>query len=458
MSKIQKGKIAIIDDEKIIRMAYKRDLQRRGYCTETYDSAIKFLPDISRDWPGVLVSDIVMPGMDGFDLVEKVGEVDPDLPVILITGHGDIPTAVKAIKKGAYDFLVKPFSTESLIEVIDRAMEKRRLVMEVRQLRSEINRTSDLSAIIIGRSDSAEQLRRIVQTIAATDSNTLLLGETGTGKDLVARCLHDLSQRNKSRFVAINCGAIPETIIESELFGHEKGAFTGASKRRIGKFEYANGGTIFLDEIESMPLQLQVKLLRVLQERTVERLGANESIPIDVRVIAAAKIDLKKACDEGRFRQDLYYRLNVAPIHIPPLRQRTEDIPLLFQHFVLQACSRYGQTSPPPLSMDLMQKFLSMNWEGNIRELKNEAEKCVLGINNFSYDSAAGQAYSQAGPIKGKPETLSERIMVFEKEMIEQELARQHGNIQKTQKVLGIPRQTLYYKIKKFGLKRKNYI
>lgn len=451
------NKILIIDDEEIVRKAYQNELRGKGYDADTLDSGKKALKLLSDQWPGIVVSDIIMPEMDGITLLKKIKKLDPDLPVVLITGQGDIPMAVRAIQEGAYDFLEKPFETSRFLDVLKRAMEKRRLVMEVRNLRLNLGSKKATVAQIVGKSPAVERLRTTIKSIADCDVDVLLIGETGTGKDLVAHSLHELSKRHQKNFVAINCGAMPENIIESELFGHEAGAFTGANKRRIGKFEHADGGTVFLDEIESMPLHLQVKLLHVLQDRAVQRVGSNDPVPVDVRVVAATKIDLKQAYEENTFRKDLYYRLNVVQIDIPPLRQRLEDIPLLFKHFMLEACGRY-HLDPPVPTEELMQDLLTREWEGNIRELKNEAEKFVLGL-NFDVPAAENPSDSPASmvfpPQNGK--SFKEQVASFEKTLIEQELKSWKGDLKKIQANLNIPKQTLYDKIKTFGLNRKDY-
>ncbi|MDH5762248.1 MAG: sigma-54 dependent transcriptional regulator [Nitrospinota bacterium] len=454
------NKVLIIDDEEIVGKAYRNELRGKGFDADTLESGSEALNLLNPQWPGIVVSDIIMPEMDGLTLLKKVKEMDPDLPVVLITGQGDIPMAVKAIQQGAYDFLEKPFETSKFIDVVKRAMEKRRLILEVRALRTTLSSQKEAGSKIVGKSPAVERLRTTVKSIADCDVDVLLLGETGTGKDLIARSLHEMSKRGRKHFVAINCGAMPETIIESELFGHEAGAFTGANKRRIGKFEHADGGTIFLDEIESMPLHLQVKLLHVLQDRVVQRVGSNTSVPVDVRVIAATKVDLKQAYEENTFRKDLYYRLNVVQIEIPPLRDRREDIPLLFQHFVLEACGRY-RLEPPNPPETLMQNLLAREWEGNIRELRNEAEKFVLGLNldvpdvSEKPDVASPVSSGQSFPSNGQ--SFKEKIAQFEKSLIESELKAQKGDLKKIQDSLSIPKQTLYDKIKTFGLNRKNY-
>ncbi len=453
------GKIIIVDDEKNVALGYKRNLERSGYEVEIFDSAKIVLSRLNNNWPGILISDVMMPEMDRFTLMKQALKIDPELPVILITGKGNISMAVQAMKDGAYDFVEKPTEIETFLEVVKRALEKRNFVMELRELRAEVSNQNNIENQIIGKSESIKRLRHVVQNVAQSHADILLLGETGTGKDLIAKCLHQNSKRKERNFVAINCGAIPESIIESELFGHESGAFTGAIKTRIGKFEFANQGTVFLDEIESMPLNLQVKLLRVLQERTVERMGSNKLISLDIRVIAATKIDLKEASKTGQFREDLYYRLNMVEIKIQPLRDRKEDIPILFQHFVAEVCKRYNQ-SIPQLSKRLFDQLLERDWEGNIRELKNEAEKHMLGLDMppMEINSGFENSHSNIQIEKDKLPPLADRITEFEKQLIEKELRRNNGNISMVLESLQIPRQTLRNKMQKYNLNRKNFL
>jgi two-component system C4-dicarboxylate transport response regulator DctD len=453
------GKVFLVDDEKVVRLSLKRELQNKKYAVEDFESAQEALASLSKDWPGVVVSDVMMPTMNGLTLLEKVKEVDPEIPVILITGQGNISMAVQAIQNGAYDFLEKPFATENFIDAIRRAMEKRTLVMEVRNLQSRINQQSNIKNTIVGNSPSIERLRQVIASIADADADILITGETGTGKDLVAQNLHQASKRRDHNFTAINCGAMPENIIESELFGHEAGAFTGADHKRIGKFEYANKGTVFLDEIESMPLHLQVKLLRVIQEKSIERVGSNETIPLDIRIIAATKTDLKLASEKNLFREDLYYRLNVVQISLAPLRERVEDIPLLFQHLVMDACSRYNQKTPPVPSSEYIQELQARSWEGNIRELKNEADKFVLGLpDSGPADSEKGVQFSMQQTLKNPPTGLNNQLAAIEKNLIAQELTRNKGDIKRTYTNLGLSRQTLYNRLKALELKRKDFI
>lgn len=447
--------VIVVDDEHHLRVTLSQTLELAGYQVLAYAQAQEALTHIGEadEWPGVIISDIRMPKMDGLAFLEALQRLDPDLPVILITGHGDISTAVAAMRQGAYDFLEKPFSQEILLDGVRRALEKRRLTLENRTLKQQLAVHSAPGPRIIGRTPSVQRLHTMITRVAAVNTDILLWGETGSGKDLIARYIHAHSPRSAQNFVAINCGAIPEAIMESELFGHESGAFTGAQRKRIGKFEHAQKGTVFLDEIESMPMNLQVKLLRVLQERTLERLGSNTQIPLDIRVLAATKVDLLQEAAAGRFREDLYYRLNVVTLNIPPLRERLEDIPLLFQHFVLVAANRIGQ-SPPPLEASHLSVLMSHTWPGNVRELRNLAERYVLLGEAYAYDldeMLHGQASTQAL-------TLPQQVEIFEKSLIRQELERQQGSIKATMEALGIPRKTLYDKLKKYALSREEFV
>ena len=450
MKKDVKGHILFVDDDEHVCRAVEQTLKLSGYEITTFRNPRQAMKFISRNWPGILLTDVKMPEMDGFSLLEWTIRQDPDLPVLLVTGHGDISMAVEAMRKGAYDFIEKPLSSERLLEAVARAVEKRRLIMYNRELRAEVALQSGLESIIIGRSEAITRLRERIRAIVDARVDVLIIGETGTGKELVARCLHRYSSRGERPFIAINCGAIPESIIENELFGHEPGAFTGANRLYTGKFEQANGGTLFLDEIESMPLGLQVRLLRVLQERSIERLGGTKTIELDLRIIAATKRDLREASERGEFRSDLYYRLNVANLVVPPLRKRVEDIPTLFIHFLHKAAERLGRPVP---SIDgvRFQQFMEYSWPGNVRELQNVAERMVLGMEDFTRDMNANLNDEKSGRF------LRDRLESFEKYIIEEELKRHKGNITTTYKVLGLPRKTLYNKMRKYGLIKKNY-
>ena len=446
--------VLIIDDEAHLRITAGQTLELAGYRPEAFGSAEAALAALAPDFPGVLVSDIRMPGMDGMALLREVRKRDPDLPVILVTGHGDISTAVEAMREGAWDFLEKPFAGERLVEMVRRGVEKRRLSLENRRLKAELEaQQSAPGPRLVGRTPAMQHLASMIQRISQVETDVLLFGETGVGKDLVARSLHERSSRGGHAFVAINCGAIPESIIESELFGHEKGAFTGALERRIGKFEHANGGTVFLDEIESMPLALQVKLLRVLQERCIERLGANEPVSLNIRVIAATKVDLRAAAEAGHFREDLYYRLNVVTLPIAPLRERREDIPLLFQHFAVVAANRSGLEAPPLDAADIS-VLLAHDWPGNVRELRNLAERFVLLGAAHDYRLEALLEGAEAG---ASDLALPQQVELFEKSLISQSLVSHRGRINDICVHLGLPRKTLYDKLKKYALKPEDY-
>ena len=436
--------VLLIDDDPHLRLALSQTLDLAGLRVLALDNAQGVAARLGRDWPGVVVSDIRMPGLDGLQLLAQIHERDPELPVLLITGHGDVPLAVQAMRAGAYDFLEKPFASEQLLESVRRALDLRRLVLDNRSLRLALADRQQLDVRLLGRSPVMQRLRDQVAALAATSADVLILGETGAGKEVVARALHDLSSRRDGPFVAINAGALAESVVESELFGHEAGAFTGAAKRRIGKFEHANGGTLFLDEIESMSLDVQVKLLRLLQERVVERMGSNQLIPLDIRVIAATKEDLRQAADQGRFRADLYYRLNVAPLKIAPLRERGEDALLLFEHYASAASQRHGL---PAVPLDATQRaqLLRHDWPGNVRELQNTAERFALGL-GLGLDSGAAE------PTPVPQGGLSEQVEAFERALIVAEMARPHGSLRSLAEALGIPRKTLHDKLRKYGL------
>ncbi len=438
-------KVLIIEDDPDVRLGCEQALQLEGIATESAGSAEDAKCRLARDFPGVVVSDIRLPGMDGMTFQREAAAIDAELPVVLITGHGDVSTAVQAMKDGAYDFIQKPFSPEQLIEIVRRALEKRRLVLEVRDLRRQLEENSHIEAKLIGHTDSMANLRKLIMDLASSAADVLIQGETGTGKELVARCLHEASPRHKGNYVAINCGGLPDTLFESEIFGHEAGAYTGAGKRRIGRIEYASGGTLFLDEIESMPIPLQIKLLRVLQERTFERLGSNTTIPVDCRIVAATKEDLPTLVEKGLFRADLYYRLSVATLALPTLRERREDIPLLFRHFLLQAAVRHGRPEPS-IDQGRMRQLLGYRWPGNVRELRNAADRYVLGIEHGT--PPFGAQAGNAEPHRSLPEAVD----AYERALIAETLQRHQGSLSRSAEALGIPKTTLHDKIKKYTL------
>jgi len=443
--------IILIDDEDEVRLSVAQTLELEGFSVTAFAEPEKALDHITANFAGIVVTDLKMPRMDGLAVLNYSMGLDVDLPVVIVTAHGDIPAAVQAMRDGAYDFMEKTENPERLVDIARRALEKRALVLENRDLRHALDSNSELERQIIGQTQCIENLRKLTLDLANMDVDVLLVGETGTGKEVAARCLHDFGGRRKKPFVALSCGALAESVIESELFGHEAGAFTGAHKRRIGKIEYAEGGTLFLDEIESMPQSVQVRLLRVLQERTLERVGGNEPIAVDVRVVAASKIDLRAAANDGSFREDLLYRLQVAQISLPPLRDRIEDAPLLFRHFTQLAAKRYRRPVPE-ISMDKVDELVAQLWPGNVRELRNSAERFVLGLDDP--DSPSQVKYDE----DNVSNALSSRLACFERTTIIAALKDHEGRIGETALALGLPRKTLYLRMQKYGLDRDDFV
>ncbi|MCV3734605.1 sigma-54 dependent transcriptional regulator [Rhizobium sp. TRM96647] len=440
--------VHLVDDDRDLLRATAQTLQLAGFDITTFTSGREAIAALDEDFPGVVVSDIRMPGMDGLELFAQIQGLDAEIPVVLVTGHGDIAMAVKAIKDGVYDFVTKPFATDRLIQSVRRAAEKRSLVMENRRLRAAA-RDVEGDLPLIGQSRAMLRLRDMLRQIADTDVDVLVTGETGTGKEVVATLLHRWSRRAKGHFVALNCGALPEQVIESELFGHEPGAFTGAQKKRIGRIEHSSGGTLFLDEIESMPPGSQVRMLRVLEMREVTPLGTNEVRPVDLRVVAAAKVDLGDPVQRGDFREDLYYRLNVVSLAIPPLRERRDDVPLLFGYFVERAAKRFGRDLPQ-LSAAVSRHLSEHAWPGNVRELSHFAERVVLGMQPEKASGAGKAAAAEALP-------LPERLERFEAEIIRETLRSHGGDVQQSLAALGVPRKTFYDKLQRHGIVRSDY-
>ncbi|MEH3145225.1 MAG: sigma-54 dependent transcriptional regulator [Methylobacterium frigidaeris] len=442
-------RVLFVDDEEAVREALHQWLTLAGYEVSTFASPEAALAEVDDRFPGILVSDVRMPRMDGLEVLERALARDRDLPVLLVTGHGDVPMAVEAMRRGAYDFIEKPFAPERLADAIGRACEKRGLTLRIRSLHA----TTDARGIegrLIGTSRAMESLRREVLDLAATPVNVVVNGETGSGKELVAQCLHAFSDRRDARFVAVNCGAIPDTMVESELFGYEAGAFTGAVKRRIGRLEHAHRGTLFLDEIEAMPLSGQVKLLRVLQERSLERLGSNDAVAADLRTLCASKVDLRAEATAGQFRADLYYRLGVAELRIPPLRERREDVPLLFEHFASRAAEAHGRTMRP-LSARFIQDLIERPWPGNVRELRNAAERYAFGLDRHD------EAPRAHGTAEDGVQPLAARVEAYERNVIRQALHRAQGNIAEAMRLLDLPRRTLNEKMQRHGLNRGDF-
>jgi two-component system C4-dicarboxylate transport response regulator DctD len=435
--------VLFVDDEEDVRLSAAQSLDLAGFSVQSLADADAALETVGPGFNGIVITDIRMPAMDGMTLMGRIHEIDPDLPVILATGHGDVQLAVRAMREGAYDFIEKPFTTQHLADVAARAIDRRRLVLENRLLRAVAGKRDDIEARLPGRTQPMIDLRYRLRAVAPTDADVLIIGETGAGKEVVARALHDASSRADKPFVAINCAALPATLIESELFGHEAGAFPGAMRTRFGKFEHARGGTVLLDEIGTMPIDLQAKLLRVIQDRVITRLGSNEAVPLDLRFIATSKVDLDREVAAGRFRADLLYRLNVVTLLVPSLRQRREDIPLLFLQLVREAAARYRRDEvevPPAVIADVARR----DWPGNVRELRNAADRYVLGL------------WSGDGEVAGPGSTrLSDRVSAFEKSVIASMLAASGGTLKPVYEQLGISRKTLYEKMQRYGLDRR---
>lgn len=450
-------RVILIDDEDAIRKATRQWLNLAGMAVSDYSDARLALADIDPQANAVVVSDIKMPGMDGLEFARACHDIDPDLPVLLVTAHGDVRMAVEAMRDGVYDFIEKPVEPELLVDRIQRAWEKRQLVLENRKLKRIVSHGPELESRIIGQSHQMTRLRQQILHLATTPVDLIINGATGTGKELVARSLHDMSSRREQPFVAMNCGAIPENLFESELFGHEKGAFTGAASKRIGKIEFAHGGTLFLDEIESMPLNFQIKLLRVLQERKLERVGSNQEIDLDLWVIAASKVDLQQASAVGEFREDLYYRFNVAELQLPRLSERCEDVPQLFEFYGRKAALQFDRPYTSPSEDDLA-ALLNYDWPGNIRQLKNVAERYVLAMDPGSGVRAIlGQPQDPAVD-SNSANGLSDHVQQFERQLIIQSLRKHNANVLEVTEELKLPRRTLNNKMQQYQIKRKDYL
>ena len=443
-------RVIFVEDDEDVRIGCRQALELAGFEVEAFASVEAARPRVHAGQPLVVLCDVRLPGTSGLDWQRELQALDAELPVILITGHGDIAMAVQAMQEGTYDFIGKPFASDHLVSVVRRAADKRRLALQVRALREQLEQRQGIEATLLGRSPAMERLRQRVLALAATSADVVIYGETGTGKELVARCLHEQGPRRKANFVALNCGGLPENLAETELFGHEAGAFTGAQRARVGKFEHAHGGTLFLDEIESMPMSVQVKLLRALQERSIERIGSNKAIAVDCRVVAASKEDLKLMAEQQRFRADLYYRIGVAFIELPPLRERREDIPLLFEHFSLAAQQRF-QRAAPPLTPAQAATLMSHAWPGNVRELRNVAERHVLGLAGDDLPGSEGASPAAGGA------TLATQLEHVERTLIADALRRQRGDVVGTAQALGIGKQTLYDKLKRLGLRAEDF-
>lgn len=439
--------VSFVDDDPDLRDANVQALRLAGFRAVALPCGEAALERIGPDYAGIVVTDIRMPGMDGIELFRRLRALDPDIPVIMISGHADIATAVGAMSEGAYDFIAKPYAGERLVETLRRAAEKRALVLENRRLRALAEQGEEETALI-GETAAITRLRQTIRELADVDVDVLVLGETGTGKEVVAGLLHRLGRRREKPFVALNCSALPDSVIESELFGYEPGAFTGAQKKRIGRIEHSSGGTLFLDELESMPLSAQVKLLRVLEMREIAPLGSNDLRRVDLRVVAATKADLGDPAQRRDFREDLYYRLNVVTLRIPPLRERRRDIPLLFTRFLARAAEKYRRPVPA-LDRAVERHLVENDWPGNVRELVHFAERVALGL---SSDLPAQSARPDA-PVASLPD----RLNAIEANLIREALEANRGDVRATLEMLGIPRKTFYDKLTRHGIDRAAY-
>jgi two-component system nitrogen regulation response regulator GlnG len=467
------ARILVADDEDGLRWVLERGLRQAGYDVTAAKDGESALRAIESEPFDLVVLDIRMPGIDGLSALARIRQLRPAMHVIVMTAHGTMETAIQAMQRGAYDYLAKPFDLDEMLLLTERALEASRLTEEVARLRTGLQEVREFSALI-GRHPRMQDVYKTIGRIAGTDVTVLLRGESGTGKELVARAIHSYSRRSGRPFVAVSCAAIPGTLLESEMFGHERGAFTDAKERRLGKFELAHGGTLYLDEIGDMPLELQTKLLRALQERTIERLGGQESIRIDVRVLAATNRDLEALMREGKFREDLYYRLNVVTLNLPPLRERRRDIPLLVEHFLAKYAEELGERAVAPEALD---RLVGHDWPGNVRELENVIQRAMV----MAQSGAILPEHLPIGPVSAAAsvavdatlEEIIERkllecvrglrerssanlynlmISLVEKPLLRAVLRETHGNQVRAAQILGINRNTLRKKLTEHGI------
>jgi two-component system nitrogen regulation response regulator NtrX len=447
--------VLVVDDEQAVRDSLKLILEYEKFAVVFAEDGSQGLRALEEGGIDAVFLDIKMPGMDGMEVLDEVRKKYPSLPVIMISGHGTVETAVEATKKGAFDFLQKPLDRDRILITVRNALDKKKLTAEVQEIRQRVEGAQR----ILGGSPKIKEILSLIERVAPTDSRVLITGENGTGKELVARALHRLGKRRDKPFVEVNCAAIPTELIESELFGHEKGSFTGATAQRIGKFEQADGGTIFLDEVGDMSAAAQAKVLRVLEEGKIERVGGSKTIAVDVRVIAATNKNLIDQIGKGYFREDLYHRLSVIPIHVPPLRQRREDIPILVKAFLEDVCARNGMPLKT-VSDRVLQMLMQMEWTGNVRELRNMVERLIIVSPGNTIDGALLESVSSAGKkeiddIVGSSKTFQEFKDRAEAAYIKHMLELNNWNISKTAEAIDIQRSHLYSKMKKYGLERE---
>jgi len=446
-----KGRLLVVDDEPTICDALKAALSTDGFVVQAAENAIQAIAELERQEFDVVLADLSLPRVSGLELLDRVKKSWPSAEVIVITGQGSIATAVDAIKRGAYHYVTKPFTADEIIHLVTQALERRHLVNRKERLEEELSQARGVHQLV-GQSEPIERIRQTIQTAAGSEATVLIQGESGTGKEIIANAIHAQSKRSRGPLVKMNCAAVPETLLESELFGHEKGSFTGADRRRIGRFEQADGGTLFLDEVCEMHPRLQAKFLRALQEREIERLGSSTAIPVDVRIIAATNRDLQKALEEGILREDLYYRLNVILLQVPPLRERMDDVPILAMHFLRKYAAREG-SAMTAISDEALNVLLSYSWPGNVRELENAIERAVVlgqGDRLRAQDLPA-QVHRRADdqhPLVPAHLTLEE----MEKLAIVQALRLTGGNKSEAAERLGIHRTSIYDKMRRYGI------
>ena len=451
---IKNANILVVDDEESMRDTCLQTLSRKGYNVDTAEDGsigIDMLKEKSYD---VVILDLKMPGLNGLEVLKIIKQDNPDIVVIVITGHATIESAVEAMKQGAYDFIPKPFTPESLRMIVQRALSTRELTLENLLLRSELKLGLG-SEIVIGSDDSMKAVEQLVRKVGPTDTTVLITGESGTGKEVIARAIHKCSTRNDKSFVAVDCSSLVESLFESELFGHVKGSFTGAVETKYGRFELANGGTLFFDEIGNVSLNIQAKLLRVLQEREIIKVGSSQVVKVDVRIIAATNKDLLESVKDGTFREDLFYRLSVVPITMPPLRERKSDIPILTKHF-LDKYNRKRGKSIKGVSQKAMQALVEYDWPGNVRELENAIERAIVLTENEMIQPSDllyyGLTTDSVSDAKDSSEDKVKRLVDMEKEYIIKALHKFNGHKGNTAESLGIDRKTLRLKMKAYGI------
>ena len=446
-----KAKIVVVDDDATMREALRETLAGEGYAVLAVDNAIQAIAELEKQEADLVLADLTLPRVSGLELLDSIRRQWPGLEVIVITGQGSIETAVDAIKRGAYHYVTKPFTPDEIIHLVGQALERRRLVHRKERLEEEVSLLRGAHQLV-GQSEPMRRINEIIQTAAGSDATVLVQGESGTGKEIIANAIHAQSRRTRGPLVKMNCAAVPETLLESELFGHEKGAFTGADRRRIGRFEQADGGTLFLDEVCEMHPRLQAKFLRALQEREIERLGSSATIPVDTRIIAATNRDLQKALEEGVLREDLYYRLNVILLRVPPLRERMDDVPILAMHFLRKYAAR-EHSSMSSIAEEALNVLLTYSWPGNVRELENAIERAVvLGkgeqLRARDLPPQVHRGGDDERPLIPAHLTLEE----IEKLAIAQALRLTGGNKSEAAERLGIHRTSIYDKMRRYGI------